>query len=184
MSKVFLTPCILGRMCQPPAVQTNLGVLAMQRLHGEEHRHHSRTWFSNHTCVQGSHSTATLFHRHQLAPCNQNGNGGNVRDAKISYLWFPSDGRDLPLRSSSLMTSWLFSELMSSKDREMEGSRFLKTWSPDGCRGREWLPPAPPYKLEPGLTVASRFPLKPVSLGLFVLPHCQPGSWPALRSSM
>jgi hypothetical protein len=43
---------------------------------------------------------------------------------------------------------------------------------------------APPYKLEPGLTVARRLPLKPVSRELLVLPHCQPGSWPGLRSSM
>lgn len=33
---------------------------------------------------------------------------------EISYLWLPSDGRVLPLRSSSLLWSLLPSELMSS----------------------------------------------------------------------
>ena len=33
---------------------------------------------------------------------------------RISYLWLPSDGRVLPLRSSSLLWSLLPSELMSS----------------------------------------------------------------------
>jgi hypothetical protein len=53
--------------------------------------------------------------------------GANAQDQKISYLWFPSDGRGFALRSSSLMCPRLFSSLMSSRERETEGSRPLKT---------------------------------------------------------
>lgn len=54
---------------------------------------------------------------------------------KSSYLWLASDGRVLAPRSSSLLWSLLPSELMSSRDSEMEGSRPLKRWSADRSRG-------------------------------------------------
>lgn len=48
---------------------------------------------------------------------------------EISYLWLPSDGRVLPLRSSSLWWSLLSSELMSSRDLDMEGSPYVPVYN-------------------------------------------------------
>jgi hypothetical protein len=44
----------------------------------------------------------------------------------LSYLWLPSEGREEAVRSSSLLWSPLFSELMSSRDLETEASRPWK----------------------------------------------------------